>query len=70
MNTAVNFKNQSEVRREGLDALIDRLGRVGAIRFLQLFSVCGGDSVQEKHASDAAYESMTIDEIADEIIKI
>lgn len=39
-----------EIRREGLDALRERLGVVGMIRFLQQFENGTGDYARERHA--------------------
>jgi hypothetical protein len=69
MSTAVNYRNQAEIKEEGIDALVQRLGRVGAVRFLQLISGGYGDSVKEKHERDANL-TMTMDEIAEEIYKM
>ena len=69
MNTAINFRNQAEIQKEGLDALVQRLGRVGAIRFLQLFNGGNGDAVKEKHERDAAL-NMGMDEITEAIYKM
>ena len=38
-----------EVRREGLEALRQRLGRVDMIRFLQQFETGRGDYSRERH---------------------
>jgi hypothetical protein len=38
-----------EIRREGLDALRERLGRAGMIRFLQQFDAGRGDYARERH---------------------
>jgi hypothetical protein len=39
-----------EIRELGLEALRERLGRVGMIRFLQQFETGGGDYARERHA--------------------
>lgn len=39
-----------EIRREGLAALRQKLGRAGMIRFLQQFSRGNGDYAKERHA--------------------
>lgn len=39
-----------DLRREGLQALFDRLGPAGAIRFLQEFDAGRGDYTQERQA--------------------
>jgi hypothetical protein len=69
MNTEINYRNQAEIQKEGLDALVQRLGKVGTVRFLQLFNKDSGDSVKDKHERDAMYEGMgmTVDDIADAI---
>ena len=38
-----------EVRREGLEALEQRLGRADTIRFLQQFETGSGDYAQQRH---------------------
>lgn len=38
-----------EIRREGLEALRERLGRAGMIRFLSQFSNGSGDYAKERH---------------------
>lgn len=38
-----------EVRQEGLEALLERLGRADMIRFLQQFEPGNGDYSQERH---------------------
>jgi hypothetical protein len=39
-----------EIRREGLAALRQKLGRAGMIRFLQQFNRGSGDYAKERHA--------------------
>ena len=39
-----------EIRRQGLEALRERLGRAGMIRFLQQFEQGHGDYAKERHA--------------------
>jgi len=39
-----------EIRREGLAALRQKLGRAGMIRFLQQFGTGSGDYARERHA--------------------
>ncbi len=39
-----------EIRREGLAALRQKLGRAGTIRFLQQFGSGSGDYAKERHA--------------------
>lgn len=38
-----------DVRREGFEALLERLGRADMIRFLQQFETGRGDYSQERH---------------------
>ncbi|HEY1376001.1 MAG TPA: hypothetical protein VGF55_04370 [Gemmataceae bacterium] len=38
-----------EIRRAGLEALRERLGRAGMIRFLQQFETGRGDYASERH---------------------
>jgi hypothetical protein len=39
-----------EIQRRGLEALRERLGRAGMIRFLQQFESGSGDYARERHA--------------------
>ncbi len=41
---------QDEIYRQGLEALRDRLGRAGMIRFLQQFETGMGDYGRQRHA--------------------
>ena len=49
-----------EVRREGLEALRERLGRADMIRFLQQFDAGSGDYSKERHAW---VDEITLEEI-------
>ena len=49
-----------QIRREGLAALRQRLGRSGMIRFLQQFESGTGDYASERHEW---VDSMTLDDI-------
>jgi hypothetical protein len=40
---------QDEIYRQGLEALRQRLGRAGMIRFLQQFETGQGDYARERH---------------------
>ena len=40
---------QIEIYRQGLDALRERLGRAGMVRFLQQFETGKGDYARERH---------------------
>jgi hypothetical protein len=50
-----------QIRREGLEALRERLGRIGMIRFLQQFETGSGDYASERHAwvDQASMEELT-----------
>ena len=66
MNTAANFKNHIEIQREGVDALVQKLGKAGAIRFLQMFEKGSGNYTKER---DFLFKDMSVDDIADAIIR-
>ncbi|MFH1108265.1 MAG: hypothetical protein V1790_03575 [Planctomycetota bacterium] len=53
-----------EIRREGLDALLDRLGPAGAIRFLQQYDAGRGDYTRQRHRW---LDGVTIDEVVTDI---
>jgi hypothetical protein len=40
---------QDEIYRQGLEALRDRLGRAGMVRFLQQFETGQGDYARQRH---------------------
>lgn len=44
------LRTLDEIRREGLDALRQRLGRADMIRFLQQFETGQGDYARQRHA--------------------
>jgi hypothetical protein len=44
------LETPEQIRREGLNALEDRLGRAGMLRFLQQFDRGHGDYATERHA--------------------
>ena len=53
-NPAINGSRSTrgtldEIRREGLDALRERLGPVDMVRFLQQFETGHGDYARERH---------------------
>jgi len=66
MNKSVDLKNPIALHKAGIDALVQELGGVGAIRFLQLFDKGSGDYTKEKYERD----EMSIDEIADAISRM
>ena len=43
------WKTLDEIRREGLEALRERLGRAGMIRFMQQFETGSGDYATARH---------------------
>ena len=49
-----------KIRRDGLEALRDKLGKAGMIRFLQQFETGEGDYARERHAW---VDSTSLDEI-------
>jgi len=49
-----------EIRQAGLEALRERLGAAGTIRFLQQFDPGHGDYTQDRHAW---LDSLDVDEI-------
>lgn len=53
-----------EIRKAGLDALRERLGPEGMIRFLQQFDSGRGDYSTERHA---LLDDLTVEEIARDI---
>ncbi|MCL1806791.1 MAG: hypothetical protein FWG31_03710 [Oscillospiraceae bacterium] len=52
-----------------LDALVQRLGKVGAINYVMSINKGSGDCVKDKHERDAMFERMgvTVNDIADAI---
>lgn len=53
-----------ELRKAGFEALVERLGPAGALRFLHLFDPGHGDYTKERHAW---LDDLTVDEIAQSI---
>ncbi len=53
-----------EIRREGLAALLERLGPAGTIRFLQQYESGEGDYTKERHAW---LSDLTVDDIIEDI---
>jgi hypothetical protein len=51
---------QDEIYRQGLQALRDRLGRAGMVRFLQHFETGHGDYARERQEW---VDSLTLDDI-------
>ena len=55
-----------EIRRAGLEALYERLGPSGMIRFLQLFDSGKGDYTQDRKTW---LKDLTVDQIVEDIRK-
>lgn len=53
-----------ELRRQGLEALINALGYVGMIRFLEQFDTGSGDYTKERHQRQ---DGVTVAEIMTQI---
>lgn len=58
------YMTDEEIRREGFDALLERLGPAGAIRFIQQYEQGRGDYTRDR---DQWLDSITVDEAAGEI---
>jgi hypothetical protein len=55
---------QHEIYIQGLEALRERLGRAGMIRFLQQFETGQGDYAQERHEW---VDRLTLDELRKQV---
>ena len=53
-----------EIRREGVQALLDRLGPAGTVRFLQQYDMGRGDYTKERRQW---LDGVTIDEVVEDI---
>ena len=53
-----------EIRKAGIEALLDRLGPAGTIRFLQQYDPGRGDYTHDRHAW---LDELSLDEIAKRI---
>jgi hypothetical protein len=47
--TAITVKDLEDIKTEGLKALKDKLGAVGMIKFIQIYSNGNGDYTQDKN---------------------
>ena len=56
---AVTVRELERIRREGLKALKDKLGVVGMIKFIQMYSDGKGDYTKEKYENN---EELTIED--------
>ena len=59
-------KGIEQIRKDGIGALVEKLGPDGMIRFMQQFDSGRGDYTKDRHALLGSY---TIDDIAGEIKK-
>ena len=59
-NVAINFRDQTLVRKAGMSALKKELGTVGATYFIRQFTTGQGDYTVER---DKLLEGITFDEI-------
>lgn len=59
-------KGIEQIREEGIEALVKKLGPDGMIRFIQQFDSGKGDYTKDRHA---LLDSYTIDDIVGEIKK-
>ena len=59
-NATVNFRNQSNVRRLGMAALIEKIGNVGTVYFIRQFDIGSGDYTKER---EALHTDLSFDEI-------
>jgi len=59
-------KRIEQIRKDGMDALIKKLGPDGMIRFIQQFDSGRGDYTKDRHA---VLDGYSIDDIVNEIKK-
>jgi len=59
-STAVNFRDQRNVRRLGMAALVEKIGNVGAVYFIRQFGTGSGDYTKER---EALHADLSFDEI-------
>jgi hypothetical protein len=57
-------KRIEQIRKDGMDALIKKLGPDGMIRFIQQFDSGSGDYTKDRHA---VLDGYSIDDIVNEI---
>lgn len=61
-----NGLSLAEIRREGIEALLDRLGPVGTIRFFQQYETGTGNYTEERHRW---LDGLSVKEIVERIEK-
>ena len=66
-NVAINFRDQTLVRKAGMSALKKELGTVGAAYFIRQFSTGQGDYTVER---EKLLEDITFDEIVKNVREI
>jgi hypothetical protein len=59
-NVAVNYNDPNEVRKVGVEALMDALGPIGMARFFQDFGLGSGDYTAERGKT---LEGITLEDI-------
>ena len=60
MTREANLRTPVSLQKAGLDALVQALGAVDAIRFIRLFDNGYGDYTKERHA---IFDNMSVDDI-------
>lgn len=63
-NGGQQMKTQNEIIKQGYKALVDSLGVVDAIRFIQYFSPGKGDYTEERHQW---LEQKSLDDVSENI---
>jgi hypothetical protein len=64
MSNTSNVRDPVILRKQGFNALVNELGPVGAVNFIQQFDRGSGDYTKERHGR---YEGMTVEDIAEVI---
>jgi hypothetical protein len=59
-------KDLNSIRKQGIDALTEKLGPIGMVEFMRQFDSGYGDYTKERHAW---LDSLTIEDISNEINK-
>ena len=66
MTRGANARTPVSLQKAGLDALVQALGAIDAIRFIRLFDNGYGDYTKERHA---IWDNMSVDDILDDMKK-
>jgi len=64
MNSGTNLRTPISLQKAGIDALVQALGAVDAMRFIRLFDNGYGDYTKERHA---IFDNMTVDDILNDM---